>query len=277
MQMFAKCNMPSRLLYYYLALHSNVCICSVCKHAAEVAASLVVCWWCAACACRDLCLHVLWLGDSKVVLYHAIKQGSTAPMHASLMKLLLMADPKHKSELDSSCSCSYTESSINIKVTSMLLTPTFCSYTKSSNNIKVTSILRTSTSLQCGCSSSQERCWAFAGGSDKADFYEHAVKLGAGPEALAGFAEGAVGVGRAGAGGVYAAARRIVQAQPYSPAAYTVLGLACEARGDFEGAVKAYTDGLDVRTDNEAGERLQNLLSVLRALSRRTLKAWMPD
>ena len=89
------------------------------------------------------------------------------------------------------------------------------------------------------------------------------MKLGAGPEALAGFAEGAVGVGRAGSGGVYAAARRVVEAQPYSPAAYNVLGLACEARGDSEGAVKAYTDGLDVRTDPEPGERLQHLLSVL--------------
>jgi len=93
------------------------------------------------------------------------------------------------------------------------------------------------------------------------------VKLGAGPEALAGFAEGAVGVGRAGSGGVYAAARRIVEAQPYSPAAYNVLGLACEARGDFEGAVKAYTDGLDVRTDTESGERLQILLGVLYMIS----------
>ena len=116
--------------------------------------------------------------------------------------------------------------------------------------------MRTPASLHPACSSLQEWCWAFAGGSDKADFYEHAVKLGAGPEALAGFAEGAVGVGRAGSGGVYAAARRIVQAQPYSPAAYNVLGLACEARSDFEGAVKAYTDGLDVRTDTELGERL---------------------
>ena len=89
------------------------------------------------------------------------------------------------------------------------------------------------------------------------------MKLGAGPEALAGFAEGAVGVGRAGSGGVYAAARRVVEAQPYSPAAYNVLGLACEARGDFEGAVKAYTDGLDVTTDPKPGERLQHLLSVL--------------
>lgn len=109
----------------------------------------------------------------------------------------------------------------------------------------------------------EECCWVFAGASDKADFYEHAVKLGAGPEALAGFAEGAVGVGRAGSGGVYAAARRIVEAQPYSPAAYNVLGLACEARSDFEGAVKAYTDGLDVWTDSELGERLQNLLGML--------------
>ncbi len=93
------------------------------------------------------------------------------------------------------------------------------------------------------------------------------MKLGAGPEALAGFAEGAVGVGRAGSGGVYAAARRIVEAQPYSPAAYNVLGLACEARGDFEGAVKAYTDGLDARTDTESGERLQILLGVLYMIS----------
>jgi len=27
-----------------------------------------------------------------------------------------------------------------------------------------------------------ERCWAFAGGNDKADFYKHAVKLGASPK-----------------------------------------------------------------------------------------------
>lgn len=82
------------------------------------------------------------------------------------------------------------------------------------------------------------------------------MKLGAGPEALAGFAEGAVGAGRASSGGVYAAARKIVEAQPYNAAAYNVLGLACEARGDFDGAVKAYTDGLDVMTDTEAGETL---------------------
>ncbi|KAL0025266.1 hypothetical protein WJX77_012112 [Trebouxia sp. C0004] len=99
------------------------------------------------------------------------------------------------------------------------------------------------------------------GASDKADFYEHAVKLGAGPEALAGFAEGAVGVGRAGSGGVYAAARRIVQAQPYSPAAYNVLGLACEARGDFKGAVRAYTDGQDVSTDTELGTEVKDRIA----------------
>lgn len=93
-----------------------------------------------------------------------------------------------------------------------------------------------------------------AGANDKADFYEHAVKLGAGPEALAGFAEGAVEAGRAGSGGVYAAARKIVEAQPYNAAAYNVLGLACEARGDFSGAVKAYANGVDVRTDSESGE-----------------------
>lgn len=92
-----------------------------------------------------------------------------------------------------------------------------------------------------------------AGNSDKADFYEHAVKLGAGPEALAGYAEGAVGVGRASSGSVYAAARRIVQAQPYNPAAHNVLGLACEARGDFQGAIRAYSAGLDVCTDHHEG------------------------
>ena len=82
------------------------------------------------------------------------------------------------------------------------------------------------------------------------------MKLGAGPEALAGFAEGAVGAGRASSGSVYAAARKTVEAQPYNAAAYNVLGLACEARGGFDGAVKAYTDGLDVMTDTEAGETL---------------------
>lgn len=92
-----------------------------------------------------------------------------------------------------------------------------------------------------------------AGDSDKADFYEHAVKLGAGPEALAGYAEGAVGVGRASSGSVYAAARRIVQAQPYNAAAHNVLGLACEARGNFEGAIRAYSAGLDVCTDHHEG------------------------
>lgn len=91
------------------------------------------------------------------------------------------------------------------------------------------------------------------GDSDKADFYEHAVKLGAGPEALAGYAEGAVGVGRASSGSVYAAARRIVQAQPYNAAAHNVLGLACEARGDFEGSIRAYSAGLDVCTDHHEG------------------------
>ena len=76
--------------------------------------------WCAAFACRDLCLHVVWLGDFEVVLYHATKQESSTAVHASLMKLLLLADPKRKSELDSSCSCSYTDSSNSIKVTTIL-------------------------------------------------------------------------------------------------------------------------------------------------------------
>jgi hypothetical protein len=92
-----------------------------------VAAALVTCCWCAAFACRDLCLHVVCLGDPEVVLYQAIKQGSTTAMHASLMKLLLLADPKHKSELDSSC-------------------------TEYPNNSRVTTILRIPTSLQLGCS-----------------------------------------------------------------------------------------------------------------------------
>lgn len=79
------------------------------------------------------------------------------------------------------------------------------------------------------------------------------MKLGAGAEALAGFVEGAVGVGRASSGSVYAAARKIVEAQPYNAAAHNVLGLASEARGDHEGAVQAYTDGLDVATDLHEG------------------------
>ncbi len=64
-----------------------------------------------------------------------------------------------------------------------------------------------------------------------------------------------MGVGRACHGQVYAAARKIAEAQPYNPAAYNVLGLASEARGDFAGAVKAYTDGLDVKTGSESGEQ----------------------
>lgn len=91
---------------------------------------------------------------------------------------------------------------------------------------------------------------AVAGVTEKADVYEHAVKLGAGPEALAGFAEGAVAEGRASTGRVYAAARRVAEAQPYSAAAHNILGLACEARGDFMGAVAAYKDGVDVLQDN---------------------------
>ncbi|KAL3133073.1 hypothetical protein ABBQ38_006975 [Trebouxia sp. C0009 RCD-2024] len=91
------------------------------------------------------------------------------------------------------------------------------------------------------------------GGSEKADFYQHAVKLGAGPEALAGFAEGALGEGRASSGGVYAAARRVVEAQPYSAAAHNMLGLACQARGHFAGALQAYSAGLDVCTDHYEG------------------------
>ena len=79
------------------------------------------------------------------------------------------------------------------------------------------------------------------------------MKLGAGPEALAGYAEGAVGVGRASNGSVYAAARRIVEAQPYNAAAHNVLGLACQARGDSRGAVQAYFAGLDVCTDDYEG------------------------
>ena len=79
------------------------------------------------------------------------------------------------------------------------------------------------------------------------------MKLGASPEALAGYAEGAVGVHRASSGRVYAAARKVVEAQPYNAAAHNVLGLACEARGDFQGALQAYTDGLDVCCDSPEG------------------------
>lgn len=89
------------------------------------------------------------------------------------------------------------------------------------------------------------------------------MKLGAGPEALAGYAEGAVGIGRASSGSVYAAARRIVQAQPYNAAAHNVLGLACEARGDFGGAVRAYSAGLDVCTDHHDGWLFLLLLVLL--------------
>ena len=105
------------------------------------------------------------------------------------------------------------------------------------------------------------------GGSDKADFYEHAVKLGAGPEALAGYAEGAVGVGRASSGSVFAAARRVVDAQPYNAAAHNVLGLACEARGDFGGAVRAYSAGLDVCTDHHEGQPIPVVTAVIASCS----------
>lgn len=99
--------------------------------------------------------------------------------------------------------------------------------------------------------------------------YEHALKLGAGPEALAGFAEGAVAEGRASTGRVYAAARRVVDAQPYSAAAHNILGLACEGRGDFKGAVAAYKDGLDVVQDDKQAQGVHqlsatNLLSMQR-------------
>lgn len=110
---------------------------------------------------------------------------------------------------------------------------------------------------------------SLSGAAEKADVYEHAVKLGAGPEALAGFAEGAIAEGRASIGRVYAAARRVVDAQPYSAAARNILGLACEARGDFKGAVAAYKDGLDVVQDGKQAQGVHqlsaaNLLSMQR-------------
>ena len=117
-----ECNTLGGLLYY-LALHLNAGVCRVCKNAADVAAGLVVCCWCAAVAFR-LCLHVIWLGDSEVVLYLATKQGSTSELHASITKLQLLADAKYKPEQGSSCSCSYTESPNNLKFTTMLRTPT---------------------------------------------------------------------------------------------------------------------------------------------------------
>ena len=95
--------------------------------------------------------------------------------------------------------------------------------------------------------------WVSSGATEKADVYEHAVKLGAGPEALAGFAEGAVAEGRASSGRVYAAARRVAEAQPYSAAAHNILGLACEARGDCRGAVAAYCNGLAVVQGQNGG------------------------
>ena len=64
-----------------------------------------------------------------------------------------------------------------------------------------------------------------------------------------------MGVGRASDGPVYAAARKVLDAQPFNAAAYNVLGLTCEARGDFEGAVKAFSDGLDVHIGSQLGDK----------------------
>ena len=71
-----------------------------------------------------------------------------------------------------------------------------------------------------------------------------------------------MGLGRASSGGVYAAARRVVEAQPYSAAAHNMLGLACQARGQFGGALQAYSAGLDVCTDHYEGLNVTIALSV---------------
>ena len=52
--------------------------------------------------------------------------------------------------------------------------------------------------------------------------------------------------GRGLEGAVYAAARKAADLQPLNPAALNTLGLACEARGDFAGAVRAYQAALQL-------------------------------
>ncbi|KAK9814136.1 hypothetical protein WJX72_001132 [[Myrmecia] bisecta] len=78
------------------------------------------------------------------------------------------------------------------------------------------------------------------GAEDKMNAHEHASKLGAGPEAFLGFAEGALRKGQGASGAVYAAARRAIHLQPLNAAAYSALGAAAEARGAYGAAVTAY-------------------------------------
>lgn len=81
---------------------------------------------------------------------------------------------------------------------------------------------------------------------DTADFNEHAVGLGAGPEGLLGYAEAALHQGKFSNGGVYTAAYRAAELDPLNPAALNVWGLACESKGDAVSAVRAYRAALDL-------------------------------
>jgi tetratricopeptide (TPR) repeat protein len=87
-----------------------------------------------------------------------------------------------------------------------------------------------------------------AAARERADFNEHAVGLGAGAEGLLGYAQAALAGGKtaAGAGDAYAAACRAATLDPLNPAALNVWGLACEAKSDAVGAVKAYKTALEL-------------------------------
>lgn len=81
------------------------------------------------------------------------------------------------------------------------------------------------------------------------EFSEHAVGLGVGPEGLLLYAQTAIAGGHGAEGPVYVAARKAVALDSLNPAAWNLLGLACEAKGDLQGAVTAFRHALSLLDD----------------------------
>lgn len=84
-----------------------------------------------------------------------------------------------------------------------------------------------------------------------ADFAEHAVGLGGGPHSLLMYALALIKQGKGDVGEAFVAIRRAAELLPFDPAALNALGLACEAKGDYQHALNAYNAALHSLLEKE--------------------------